>query len=126
MSLPAFDESKSKQIVKDAERVTFNERQERIFEMASEILLSSFPEFQPIVIRGLLRLSVRDWQKRNNTRVTDVDEWSPEQRFCIMQEIADIFQQRFSRILKVHSREAENVLEKIVADVLRKYRYHGE
>ncbi len=119
--LLALDRTQSDQVVKDARKIQFNEQQEKVFELVAKGLIAAFSDTEPIVIRGLLRLSVRDWQVKNQVTMPEVDKWPLEKRLQVTKGILEIFGNRFYRILRLQTEQAETLIKSTLNQVFSKY-----
>ncbi len=119
--LLTVDREQSDQVVKDARRIKFSEKQEKVFELVAKGLIAAFPDIEPIIIRGLLRLSVRDWQLQNQATMPEVDKWPLEKRLQVTKGILDIFSNRFYRILRLKTEEADELIKNTVERVFSSY-----
>ncbi len=116
-----LDKKKSEQVIIDANKIIFNEKQEKVFELVAKGLTAAFPDIRPVVIRGLLRLAIKDWQQENQVTLPEVDSWPLEKRLQVTRGILDNFNRRFYLILRAKTNDAQTLINKKVDQIFQKY-----
>ncbi len=122
MSRPlSFDEEKSKRVINDASKIKFSERQEKIFENIADLFTASFSELSPLVIKGLLRLSIKEWQTKHQASLVDVEHLPITRKREVFLELALIFKRRFARILRLYGEDVERLLDSKITEAISVY-----